>query len=107
MGEYGYEVGPRCVFYREIGPNNCNRRVGRGALKTCLVFADASSGLSGLDKATAQKIQELEGLIRRQPIGHKRGPFEDEISKILTLLVYGDQQIPETQVRIENIRRAL
>ena len=44
-----------------------------------------------------QKIQELKGLIGCQPIDHKRGPIEDGILK---LLVYGDRQMPETQVRI-------
>ena len=56
------------------------------------------------NEAKAKKIQELKGLMARQPIGHRRGPIE---GKILKLLVYGDQQIPENQIRIGEIRKSL
>ena len=51
-----------------------------------------------------QNIHQLHGLISRKPIGHKRAPIEGKISK---LLAYGDQQMPETQVRLCEIRSAL
>ena len=51
-----------------------------------------------------REIQELECLIGGQPIGHKRGPIEDEILKFLG---YGDRKMPEAQVRIGKIRHDL
>ena len=48
-----------------------------------------------------QNIRQLEGLISRHPIGHKRCLIEDTISK---LLVNGGQKMPETKVRIAEIR---
>ena len=65
---------------------------------------EASSGLPRSDEGATQKMQELECLIWRQPIAHKRGPIEDEICK---LLVYGDRKLPGTQVRIEKVMQAL
>ena len=56
------------------------------------------------DGATAEKIQELKGLMSRQPIDHKRAPVEEVILK---LLVYGDQQMPATQVGIGKTRPSL
>ena len=53
------------------------------------------------DGAMTRKIQALEGLMSRQPIGRKRGPIDDKISKSL---VYGDQQMPETQIKIGEIK---
>ena len=52
--------------------------------------------------STTRKIQDLNGLMGIQPIDQKRGPIED---KILKLLVNGDQQMHETQVKIEKIRQ--
>ena len=62
------------------------------------------SDLAGLTEDDKPSIQQLKGLIRRQPIDHKRGPIED---KILKLLVYGDQQLPETQNGNRGIRKSL
>ena len=64
----------------------------------------ASPDLAGLTEDSKQNIQQLQGLISRQPIGRKRGPIGGKISK---LLVCGDQQMPETQMGIEEIRKAL
>ena len=74
-----------------------------GCLETLVDFLDGSSGLTGLEKDTARKIQRLEGLIRRKPIDYKRGPIGH---KILKLLDYGDQQMPGAQIRIAKIRKA-
>ena len=52
--------------------------------------------------STTRKIQDLNGLMGIQPIDQKRGPIED---KILKLLVNGDQQMHEAQVKIEKIRQ--
>ena len=73
---------------------------GGGALKDFLEYMKVVS-----DGASAKKIQELKDLTRRrQPIDPKRGPIEDAILK---LLVYGDQQVPGTQIKIGVIRRSL
>ena len=63
-----------------------------GGLKDFLGYMEMVSG-----GATAAKIQELKDLTTRQPIERKRGPTDD---KILKLLVYGGQQMPETQIKI-------
>ena len=51
--------------------------------------------------AAAEKIQELKDLTRRQPVDRKRGRSRGG-SK---LLAYGGQQMPETQIKIEEIRQ--
>ena len=55
-----------------------------------------------LGGASSKKVQELNDLMSRQPIGRTMGPIAD---KSLTLLDYWDQQMPETQVKIENVWR--
>ena len=62
------------------------------------------SDLAGLKEDNRQNIQQLKGLVFRHPIDRKPGPIED---KILKLLVFWDQQIPGTQVRIGEIRESL
>ena len=58
--------------------------LGGGAdLKTFIGFREASSDLNGLKKGDSRNIQQLQGLIRRQLIDHKRGPIGDKISKLL------------------------
>ena len=47
--------------------------------------------------AMAGNIQELNGIMSRKPIERKRGPIGDRIAK---LLVYGDQLMPETQIKL-------
>ena len=42
--------------------------------------------------------------MRRQPIDRERGPIAD---KILKLLAFGDQEMPATQIKIEEIRKPL
>ena len=63
-----------------------------------------SSDLTRAKEDDNRNIQQLKGLIIRHPVAPKRGPIED---KILKLLVYGDQQIPENQIRIGEIRKSL
>ena len=70
-------LGPDVFLKGELNQSE----LGGGALKTFLGFTDVSSGLSGLNKGDTQKIQELKGLIGRQPIDRKRGTGEDEILK--------------------------
>ena len=72
-----------------------------GALKTCLGYMGAASGV---DEADTMNIQDLGDLIRRKPIDRKRGPIED---KILKLLVYGGQKMRENQVIVGEIRQDL
>ena len=42
-------------------------------LKTLVGLLDAASDLTALGEDTNQKIHQLNGVIRRQPIDHKRG----------------------------------
>ena len=62
-----------------------------GPHKPFLDFPGAASDLTGSTDNANQKIHHLEDLIRRRP---------DDSDKILQLLVYEDQQMPETQIRI-------
>ena len=73
---------------------------GRGSLRTFIGFLGVSSDFTGLTKGAKQKIQQLRRLIIRLPMVHKRAPIADKMWKSL---VYGDQQMPETQIRIEKI----
>ena len=66
-----------------------------GGLATFVDFLDVSPDLTVLANGDKQKIQQLGGVIRRQPIDQIRGPIEDKIS---TLLGIGGQQIPETPI---------
>ena len=54
--------------------------------------------------ATTAKIQELNDLMGRKPFARKRGPIEGKISQ---LLVFWDQQMRETQIKIGKIRQDL
>ena len=54
--------------------------------------------------AAADNIQELKGIMSMRPIDRKKGPFDDRTWK---LLVYGDQLMPDTQIKIEEIRQSL
>ena len=65
--------------------------LGGGDHETFIGLLEASSDLTGLKESTKQNIQQLRGLIIKQPIDPKRGLIED---KILKLLVYGGQQMP-------------
>ena len=56
------------------------------------------------DGVTTGDIPELNGMMSRKPIGRKRGPIDDRISK---LLVRGDQLMPETQLKIGKIGPSL
>ena len=57
-----------------------------GALKDFLEYMEMAPVGAATDD-----IQELKGVMRRQPVDHKRGPFA---KRILKLLVYGGQLIP-------------
>ena len=74
-----------------------------GALKTFLGFPDVSFCLTGLTDNANQKIHQLWDLIIIQPIGRKRVPIEGGISK---LVAYGDQQMPETPIRVARITKS-
>ena len=54
--------------------------------------------------ATTHNIQQLKGILNRQPIDRKLGPVADRISK---LLVYGDQQMPDAQIKIGEIGKSI
>ena len=53
------------------------------------------------DGAMAGGDQGLEDLMSRKPIDHKREPAE---GRILKLLVYGDRQMRESQIKIGAVR---
>ena len=69
------------------------------ALKDFPEYAEVVS-----EGAKTKNIQELKDLMSRQPSIAKRGPIE---SKILKLLVYGGQQMPDAPFKIDLIRKAL
>ena len=52
------------------------------------------------DGATTGNIQELRGLMSSNPIDRKGGSDGGVISK---QLIYGDKQMPDTQIKIERI----
>ena len=56
------------------------------------------------DGAMADNVQQLNGIMSRQSIDRKRGPAN---GRILKSLVYGGQLMPDKQIKIERIRRAL
>ena len=56
------------------------------------------------DGDMADNIRKVQGLTSRRPIGKKGGSMSGRISK---QLIYGDQKITETQIKIEGVRGAL
>ena len=82
------------LFFKE----NLNHKIahselgGGGDLKQFLEYMEMAP-----DGAAADNIQELKGIASRQPIGHKRGPVDD---RILKLLVYGDQLTPGAHIKL-------
>ena len=68
-----------CHTWRISAGNLRSLRRG-GALKD---FLEYGCGIGGV---ATKKIQDLEDLMRRQPVDRKRGPIDGEMSK---LLVYG------------------
>ena len=69
-----------------------------GALRGCLGYLGMES-----EGATTKDIQELKGIMGRGSIFRKGRHTE---SRILKLLIYGDQQMRETQIKIERIRES-
>ena len=52
----------------------------------------------------AKNIQHLQGLMSRRPVDRKAGTTS---GRILEHLIYGQNQMPETQIKIEIIRETL
>ena len=65
-------------------------------------FLEYSAMVSG--GAATKNIQELKGARRRQRIDCNCGPVT---YRILKLLVYGEQQVRETQINIGGIRESV
>ena len=68
---------------------NIDRQIATNALRRGGALKDLVSGATATNK-----IQDLKDLMGMQPIGRNRGPIG---GKILKLLVYGAQQVHETQ----------
>ena len=81
---------------RQIAPGE----LGRGeALKDFLGFTDMVA-----DGATTHSIQQLKGIMSRQPIDCKRGTVDD---RILKSLGYGRQQMQAAKIKTEAVRQSL
>ena len=82
------------VFFRE----NINSRIsthdsgGGGALKGILEYLEMASGC-----AANGNIQELKGLMGRQPIGRKDGTM---VGRILRQLLYGVHKCPNPKLKL-------
>ena len=86
-----------CCAWRR--PKNCDPRLGmEWALGD---FIEYLAIVSGCDMP--RNMQELRDLMRRQPVYRKSGAMGDRFSKHL---IYGQNRMPGTQIKIESIREA-